>query len=168
VRDYNIQHQSTLHLVLRLRGGGYGHIEFLGPNVEKNELEQCRKNDYLFYSVSGEGLYYGGFCGNANCSAGKNEEKILCYRGIGQFMPNEDDIDDIIKCPGCHVKFEPAEFIVYQCKCTIRYATKNDKKAITMVKIARDNQYWRLGQKKGVPVTPKIPYTYLKIITESL
>ncbi|ETO24256.1 polyubiquitin, partial [Reticulomyxa filosa] len=50
--DYNIKKESTLHLVLRLRGGG-----FTAPDVEQQDFIKTGNNNYQFYSVS-SGLNY--------------------------------------------------------------------------------------------------------------
>jgi len=120
--DYNIQKESTLHLVLRLRGGG-----FVAPDVNQQDFIQTGKNDYQFFSVS-PGLNYAGHCKEKNCVAGKNNEPIVCHRGFGESIrPNEDEdganLDkssfDGIKCPGCKTKFVVDNYYLYSCNAEI-------------------------------------------------
>ncbi|KAJ6231084.1 UBIQUITIN-40S ribosomal protein S27A-1 [Anaeramoeba flamelloides] len=81
--DYNIQKESTLHLVLRLRGGGKKHKKksYDKPKKEKRKLRKIKMSKLRFYEVvEGKIKRTGVEC--PNCGAGvfmaKHENRYYC------------------------------------------------------------------------------------------
>ncbi|KAM3132006.1 ubiquitin fusion protein [Paramecium bursaria] len=92
--DYNIQKESTLHLVLRLRGGGaIQSIQF--SNMKNKQLVQFGNGpDWMTIDI---GLNMIGTCDNKTCQAFK--QTVISRWGIGQF--NIAEILCKLKCPMC-------------------------------------------------------------------
>ena len=95
--DYNIQMESTLHLVLRLRGGGGIPMNFV--DVEKGVIQKLEFSDSApeWRSVT-EGLNLFGICNNAKCVA--NNEEVVFKVGINQKYNLQENVLNI-KCPMC-------------------------------------------------------------------
>lgn len=49
--DYNIQYESTLHLVLRLRGGGGCTLTLFLTNIVKNTTKKYESNFACNYTI---------------------------------------------------------------------------------------------------------------------
>jgi hypothetical protein len=99
--DMNIQSESTLHLVLRLRGGGGG--EFIDvTNKDKRRTQEWSK-EAPRWRVAEEGLGLMGRCTTGECVA--HNQYVLYNHGLKQFCL--DDLEKV-KCPECkkHVKSE--------------------------------------------------------------
>ena len=86
--DYNIQMESMLHLVKRLRGGGCG-IQF---NSLTNEVtgdtvsaEETELNKHTFVSP---GVNFVGRCDNNECRI--YNEKQFFKKGFGTFLVNKE------------------------------------------------------------------------------
>ena len=96
--DYKIKKESTLHLVLRLRGGGFS-INFV--DVEKSKvqnLEFSKSAPKWRYVTKGLNLF--GICQNNSCEA-FNKEVIFNRGGIIDEKFNlQENIENII-CPIC-------------------------------------------------------------------
>ena len=92
--DYAIQAFSTIHLVLRLRGGG-GFADvgkaIMKTGVFSNLAPSWRK----VYS----GINIHGFCHNTKCKA--NGHEVICMKGTDTWS-----IDYTCRCPECHEKIE--------------------------------------------------------------
>ena len=110
--DYNIQKESTLHHVLRLRGGGCG-FDFADP--EKGCVKHKSSDSAPSWRVATRGLSLEAKCTNAACKAhGKN---VIIQVGYGIFdmgeLPYEHN-----QCPAC--KQEVAEtatkFWMHKCE----------------------------------------------------
>eukprot|EP01084_Bolivina_argentea_P049883 91724_1 len=156
--DYHIQKESTLQLVLRLRGGD---TEQNGPDVEKVQNGKCSsKNGLFFYSVS-PGLNYGGVCQNNSCKAHK--QKIIYNRGFGDkiYPLNEEEEGDEFGCPGCKKQFKLKEYYLYQCNASIKYKKKgHDTKTSDPYK-PRGKHFTRFG-KDGSGVSVDATYNLLR------
>ncbi|KAJ7970816.1 Ribosomal protein S27a / Ubiquitin family protein [Quillaja saponaria] len=93
--DYNIQKESTLHIVLRLRGGAKKRKKktFTTPKKTKHEKEKVELPVLQFYKVD---------------ESGKVERlrKECPHCGPGTFMANHSDRD---YCGKCNLTLRPHE-----------------------------------------------------------
>ena len=110
--DYKIKKESTLHLVLRLRGGGFIPMNFV--DVEKGIIQK------LEFSSSApewrrvtEGLHLFGICKSEKCIA-KNKEVIFQVGINKQFNLQENVLN--IKCPICHGIIVPKTCGFWKCE----------------------------------------------------
>ena len=95
--DYNVQRDSSLQLVLCLRGGG----GFSGPDVsdEMNGNVKIRSftNNLPYWRTVNPGFYADGVCSNEKCDLFK--KNVVCNLGINQTF----DMAFIIpRCPACN------------------------------------------------------------------
>ena len=91
--DYNIQKEATLHLVLRLRGGG--------PSFSFNGMGSYSKRGFSSeapkYRIIGPGVNFEGICRNSECEAYNN--KAWARKGFGEF--NTGTVIHECLCPLC-------------------------------------------------------------------
>ena len=92
--DYNIQKESTLHLVLRLRGGGIAPLEF--NNLENQELREFA-TDAPDWRIVDQGLNVEGRCNNQECKA--HNQIVWVQKGFGKFHMSEITCTSV--CPMC-------------------------------------------------------------------
>jgi len=107
---YNIQKESTLHLVLRLRGGG-GLPDF--ADLSKNSYKDLGfSKSAPDWRVCHQGLNIEGICKNGKCDA--NGKQVIC--------PMNEEVFDLIldtdkvKCPICSEYVKPMTCGFYYCK----------------------------------------------------
>ena len=99
IEDYKIKNDSTLHLVLRLRGGG--GVDFADVSKEKmTELQYS--NDAPVWRTVWTGVNIFGTCENKNCVA--FDKEVICPVGFG-ILDLIKDQDKII-CPMCKKIFK--------------------------------------------------------------
>ena len=113
--DYNIQQESTLHLSLRLRGGGGNNHRFI--DVSKG-LKQGWSGPAPKWRVYDRGLALYAKCNNKCCDAYK--ECVLINRGYTTFdlIYEKNDKNNNV-CPRCNEYAEPYSFLVSQCQYKI-------------------------------------------------
>ena len=113
VADYNVQKNSTLHLVLRLRGGGGGPPEFKFSDMSKltdGEFATSAPS----YMVLHSGMSILSKCTTAGCEAcGKH---VMCGLGFKEFDVGMDFADDV-KCPMCKKVPSKDDTTVYFSSC---------------------------------------------------
>ena len=95
--DYNIQQESKLHLVLRLRGGGSIPMNFV--DVEKGVIQKLEFSDSApkWRSVT-QGLNLFGICKNGKCIA--HNKEVVFQVGINKKYNLQENVLNI-KCPMC-------------------------------------------------------------------
>ena len=96
IADYNIQEESVLHLVLRLRGGGVGPQPFTFNGMNNEVTLKFSSNGPEWRSVR-EGISWIGKCYNYSCEAFRAE--VICNSGFGVFDANQ--ANRIAVCPMC-------------------------------------------------------------------
>lgn len=111
--DYNITDGSTIHLVLRLRGGGVPVTPFV--DVTKCDNQTLLKKDKFSkdaptYRRVGKGLNPTGPCANQDCAAFCQE--VICPIGLVNFDLGKTKV----ACPECKECFLPNNCRYYQCR----------------------------------------------------
>ena len=110
--DYNIQKESTLHLVCRLRGVGEALI-IKDPKI-KNFLENSKYRD------ASKGLNLLGICQNSSCKKFKKE--VMYHNEYMGIINRKFDLQkniEYIKCPYCNRIFIPKTCAFLDCEYQI-------------------------------------------------
>ena len=128
--DYNIQKDSTLHLVLKLRGGGFGGTGKNFTDPEKVEPKGIKFSDKApFYRAVTKGMNLFGICENKNCMAFKKE--VIYKFGFGTFDIKNDMKNNPPECPACEFRLrEVSTCAFWQCKYSyvgVKYENKELK-----------------------------------------
>jgi ubiquitin-small subunit ribosomal protein S27Ae len=97
--DYNIQKESTLHLVLRLRGGGKKRKkkQYTTPKKIKHKKKKVKMVVLKYYEVNEEGKVERLLreCPGDSCGAGvfmaKHEDRQYCGKCGLTFVVNKDE-----------------------------------------------------------------------------
>jgi hypothetical protein len=107
IGGYNIKKESTLHLVLRSRGGG-----FMFTDVTRTEdLREAKfSSDAPKWRIVHPGLNIAGTCYNQSCPA--NNDEVTCPVGDNVFDLSKDESI----CPMCKHRVKPENCHFYQCK----------------------------------------------------
>eukprot|EP00754_Rhynchopus_humris_P038653 Rhum_TRINITY_DN21268_c0_g1::Rhum_TRINITY_DN21268_c0_g1_i1::g.173581::m.173581 len=69
------------------------------------------------HAVVHSGVAYSGRCANKECKAYNGT--VVCNRGRGCFVVNEDIMAGLVKCPACSLPFELVHVCLYQCKARV-------------------------------------------------
>jgi ubiquitin len=137
--DYNIQKESTLHLILRLRGGG-GELapDFTFSDINAEYKSYKFTNNAPDYRTWCRGLNSECLCENAQCDS--RGQKVIHRMGFGKY-----DARTLAshrhKCPTCQV---PARFLrLCATRCYIVYrGTDAEGKPINRHKTFGDDAYF--------------------------
>jgi len=94
--DYDIQKETTLHLILKHRGGGVPQFSFANPS--KGFEKRAFSDEAPDWRTHCEGLNYEATCTNPKCKA--HGRGVIIMRGYGKFDIAEDPLDHR-QCPEC-------------------------------------------------------------------
>merc|ERR1711970_327403 len=94
--DYDIQKETTLHLILKHRGGGVPQFSFANPS--KGFEKRAFSDEAPDWRTHCEGLNYEATCTNPKCKA--HGRGVIIMRGYGTFDIAEDPLDHR-QCPEC-------------------------------------------------------------------
>ena len=110
--DYKITKESTLHLVLRLRGGGNIPMNFV--DVEKGVIQKLEFSSSApkWRSVT-KGLNLFGICKSVKCVA--NNKEVVFKVGINQKYNLQANVLNI-KCPMCDGIIVPKTCGFWKCE----------------------------------------------------
>lgn len=99
------------------------------------------------YNIIEPGLSYCGCCRNKSCEAFR--KLVVCNRGAGTHVVNDDLVSGIVKCPLCQSAVEMDYVALYRCSATVTVLSQNEE---TMVLRARGSEIVKLGKRVGGPV----------------
>lgn len=112
--DYKIQKESTIHMVLNLRGGGGGQL-FADISNGAGAVKLEWSNTAPFWREATPGLNLEGKCKNSQCQAyGKGN--VIMKMGNITFDLMLDQ--ELCKCPVCSEFVEPLSCAFYNCEYT--------------------------------------------------
>ncbi len=161
--DYRISHESTIHLVLRLRGGGGDFL--LTQDVEAAQVSGrsagIAKFDWEGYT-SGMTLF--GTCTNKYCVSRKNGNvRKVSFKGCyGQIMLTPDRMK--FKCPACEESMcSISQFIVSYGRALFRFkksGVREKVKTVVLESLGSTDDYKTFDEKGG-----KAKYDFIEITT---
>lgn len=148
--EYNICRESSINLILKMRGGGFTFSSF--NDCQKYNVTISKGNEPDFILI-GSGLNLKTKCDNLNCATQEYDGNAVIRKGFGKF-----DISEIISmvcCPSCFMQCKCTTCGVYD--CVLKYEGKlensNDKKNGTYTV---ENQYFEFSD-------DQIKWQYLSI-----
>ena len=101
IGNYGIQTESTIHLVLRLRGGGRGPCSFVDVSDEGVAVTKAWSREAPNWRIAEHGLCLEGVCKNPKCKAFRSP--VLCNERFGAI----DMIGHECSCPICRCIVKP-------------------------------------------------------------
>lgn len=111
--DYNIQPESSLHLVLRLRGGGGGNIAFVDLSKTNSIKTTQWSRSAPPWRMANHGLCMEGKCENEMCDAYLHS--VICNIGHTVFDFTVEADTDRVRCPRCSTKVVPITCALNNC-----------------------------------------------------
>lgn len=103
--DYGIGMETTLHLILRLRGGGISSSTFADVSTENFYRPRLSKEAPKWRCVDKIGVILFGKCVNESCDAGKSNSEVVVCHSVGEVNDMEGSklslTDRIEGCPMC-------------------------------------------------------------------
>ncbi|KAJ3425350.1 hypothetical protein M0812_27788 [Anaeramoeba flamelloides] len=104
LRDYNIQKESTLYLVLRLRGGGFVARKFVDVSNNEGKIKRQWSQSAPEWRITKKGFCLEGKCSNKKCEA--YDHNVIMNLGFGAFNIFSDQVIEKCKCPICKTLVE--------------------------------------------------------------
>eukprot|EP00755_Sulcionema_specki_P025758 Sspe_Gene.84031::Locus_55162_Transcript_1_1_Confidence_1.000_Length_616::g.84031::m.84031 len=101
------------------------------------------------YNIINPGVSYSGFCGNDKCVAYK--KGVVCNRGYGSHLVNDDIMSGQVKCPKCSMEFPMRHVCLYRCKATVTILDHEEQQESYVVK---GDDIVKLGSKKDEKINP--------------
>jgi ubiquitin len=144
--EYNIQKESTLHMALRLRGGGDMGLGFEFNDFRTSVVEKFAKSAPDYRTVS-QGLSFKSMCLYSECVA--YNQMIIINKGLGKFDIGVSSVT--LVCPKCGKKAERATNCgFYLAKWNFKGITQEGEEVnIPGRTDTRDYYTWEEGGKKA-------------------
>jgi len=108
--DYNIPKDSTVHMILRLRGGGPGDPIMFADLESSRDISFSKEAPK--WRRATPGLCLEGPCTNKDCDAFK--QIVVCNKGMREFSLAIDG--DRVRCPLCSEKVVPVTTAFNNCQ----------------------------------------------------
>jgi hypothetical protein len=99
------------------------------------------------YNLVRPGMAYDGVCRKAGCRA--NGHMVVCNRGTGNHLVNDDITMNRIVCPICSMPFEMREIILYQCRADVTVHAREEQ---TSTLVAQGDEIVKIGSRVGAPI----------------
>jgi hypothetical protein len=94
------------------------------------------------YSMVQPGMSYRGVCRTRGCEG--SSHSVICNRGHGNHLINDDIMNDVPKCPCCRVVFSVDDVLLFMCNAKVTVHTQTEE--VTSL-IARGDDIVVLGQR---------------------
>ena len=153
--DYNIQKEATLHLTIRLRGGG-GAPTFSFSDVTQEGTKTTFAKSAPPWRICADGINLLGKCTDTLCPASGKE--VVCKRGFGKFKAECLKEDT---CPMCGRAIIVDDIIATCCKIYFRGwlapAADIDDRNVDVTRIYDDNaNHLPKSQREYVKLTLRV------------
>jgi len=126
LQAYNIQKESTLSIILRLRGGGFAEFSFADPS--KGLEKRAFSDEAPDWRTHCAGLNYEATCTNPRCKA--HGKGVIIQRGYGKFDIAEDPLDHR-QCPECKQDCDKEATVFWLNNCEFSWSgRKGDGKRV--------------------------------------
>lgn len=96
------------------------------------------------YNIIREGLSYSGCCTTSSCEGYR--KNVICCRGFGNHLVNDDIVCGVPVCPCCKKDFVVETIMLYRCQATI---TVHGQQEESSAMLARGNDIVKLGQRNA-------------------
>lgn len=136
LNHYNISTETTIHVFVRLRGGG-GDFEFHNLDCSKLQERKHVSNAPLWRTIKQNGLCLEGLCTNAKCFA--HQQLVVASHGLGSFnIPETPSV-----CPLCQTEFKAVTMGFTGCKWTWTGRQTNGYEVSGQMKMCGSDVYMR-------------------------
>ncbi|KAG5191462.1 hypothetical protein JKP88DRAFT_352368 [Tribonema minus] len=141
VADYSIQKEHTLHLVLRLRGGGCGPSGLQFADVTNDGAMERRSvsDDAPVWRTVRRGINMEGYCRNLRCEA--RVTLVIAPVGMAAFP-----LGSLCPCPVCYSAITPVTCGFYACAWTYDGAKEGGELVRGAWRTAGDDKYDRFRE----------------------
>ncbi|KAJ9443714.1 hypothetical protein DIPPA_15547 [Diplonema papillatum] len=125
-----------------------GVLKDFDCNTVKNEKTVvATDNDFR---IVRSGLSYSGVCKNDQCTA--KGQGVVCNRGHGTFVVNDDIMSGLVKCPKCGHDFEMQAVNLYQCDAVVKVLDHTEE---VQTYKPRHDDIVKLGSRKTLTIQPQ-------------
>ena len=114
--------------------------DFDCKTVKKSQVVEGKHK----WALINSGLSYCGFCKNNRCEAFNHN--VVCNRGHGDHLVNDDLMTGAVRCPACNTQFQLEYVALFNCKATATLHTQQEE--VTEYE-AKGDEIVKLGTRAG-------------------